>query len=38
VKDNELLLGVLDKNQLGSGADYGMVHAFYEMYGPTLTG
>ena len=38
VRDNELLTGVLDKNQLGSGADFGLVHAFYEMYGATLTG
>jgi DNA-directed RNA polymerase I subunit RPA1 len=31
-------LGVLDKNQLGSGAEYGLLHAFHELYGPSLTG
>ena len=38
LKDNELVQGVLDKNQLGSGSDYGLVHSFYELYGPNKTG
>lgn len=38
IKNNELLLGVVDKNQLGSGAVYGMLHGFYELYGPKMTG
>ncbi|CAD8139664.1 unnamed protein product [Paramecium octaurelia] len=38
IKDNELLLGIVDKNQVGSGADYGMMHAFHELYGPKMTG
>lgn len=38
IRDNELMKGVLDKNQLGSGADYGLIHAFHELYGPNLTG
>ena len=38
VRNNELVLGVLDKNQLGSGADYGLVHAFHELYGAHMTG
>jgi len=38
VRNNELLLGVVDKNQLGSGADYGLIHAFHELYGSKMTG
>ena len=29
VKDNELLLGILDKKQLGAGADYGYTILIY---------
>jgi DNA-directed RNA polymerase I subunit RPA1 len=29
VKDNELICGVIDKNQFGK---YGLVHAFQELY------
>lgn len=35
--DNELIQGVLDKNQIGN-SEFGIVHSFYELYGPTLTG
>jgi len=38
VRDNELLQGILDKNQFGAGATYGLMHAFYELYGPNMTG
>lgn len=38
VRNNDLLLGVVDKNQLGSGADYGLIHAFHELYGAKMTG
>lgn len=38
VRDNELLQGVLDKNQLGGGAEFGLVHAWHEVYGAALTG
>lgn len=38
VRDNELLQGVLDKNQFGAGATYGLMHAFFELYGSSLTG
>jgi len=38
IRNNELLKGVFDKNQLGSGADYGFIHGFHELYGPELTG
>lgn len=37
-RDNELLQGILDKNQFGAGATYGLMHAFYELYGASLTG
>jgi len=33
----EFLSGILDKNQYG-GAQYGLVHAFYELYGGTYSG
>jgi DNA-directed RNA polymerase I subunit RPA1 len=26
--DNELLRGIIDKNQIGSGSDYGLAHSF----------
>ncbi len=32
LSDNELLHGVLDKNQIGN-SEYGIVHSFYELYG-----
>jgi DNA-directed RNA polymerase I subunit RPA1 len=38
VKDNEILRGIIDKNQLGAGAEYGLMHAFHELYGPKLLG
>lgn len=37
LSDNELLQGVLDKNQIGN-SEYGIVHSFYELYGASLTG
>lgn len=38
VSDNEIVQGILDKNQVGSGADYGLMHAFHELYGPKMLG
>lgn len=38
VRDNELLVGIIDKNQLGSGASFGLMHAIHELYGPKITG
>jgi len=32
IRNNELLQGVLDKNQLGE-SKFGLVHSFYEVYG-----
>ena len=37
VKENELLTGVLDKNEIGA-SDYGLFHSFYEIFGGDLTG
>lgn len=37
IMDGELLTGVLDKNQIGASTD-GVVHAFYEVYGPRYAG
>ena len=37
VRNNILLTGVLDKNEIGN-SDYGLFHSFYEIYGPNLTG
>lgn len=37
ILDGELIIGVLDKNQFGASAD-GLVHAFYEVYGPRYAG
>lgn len=34
--DNELIHGIIDKNQIGA-TEFGMVHSFYELYGPKLT-
>lgn len=36
VRDNELIQGILDKNQIGN-AEYSLVHAFYELYGGSMT-
>ena len=36
--DNQLLKGLIDKNQVGSGAEYGLVHSFNELYGEKTTG
>ena len=32
VRNNILLTGVLDKNEIGN-SDYGLFHSFYEIYG-----
>ena len=37
IRNNELLCGVLDKNQFGD-AGYGLVHAVYELYGGATSG
>jgi DNA-directed RNA polymerase I subunit RPA1 len=37
IRNNELLVGVLDKNQFGD-AGYGLVHAVYELYGGETAG
>lgn len=37
VRDNELLTGVLDKNHIGN-SEFGLIHAFYEIYGPEMAG
>jgi DNA-directed RNA polymerase I subunit RPA1 len=37
IRNNELLMGVLDKNQFGD-AGYGLVHAVYELYGGPTSG
>jgi len=37
IRNNELLCGVLDKNQFGD-AGYGLVHAVYELYGGPTSG
>ena len=36
IMDNELIHGIIDKNQIGA-TEFGMVHSFYELYGPKLT-
>jgi DNA-directed RNA polymerase I subunit RPA1 len=38
VRDNELLAGVLDKNSLGSGSEFSLMHSFFEIYGGKITG
>lgn len=38
VQDNELLLGLIDKNQVGSNSDFGLIDSFNELYGEALTG
>ncbi len=30
--------GLIDKNQVGSGSDYGLLHSFNELYGEKTTG
>ena len=37
IRDNHLLVGVLDKNQFGASA-YGLVHAAFECFGPEAAG
>eukprot|EP01114_Cavostelium_apophysatum_P013753 TRINITY_DN3402_c0_g1_i2.p1 TRINITY_DN3402_c0_g1~~TRINITY_DN3402_c0_g1_i2.p1 ORF type:complete len:1567 (-),score=495.35 TRINITY_DN3402_c0_g1_i2:56-4756(-) len=37
IRDNELLIGVLDKAQFGASA-YGLVHAAYELFSPQIAG
>lgn len=37
IKDNEFLLGILEKSQYGASA-FGLVHACYELYGPKIAG
>lgn len=37
VRDNEMLTGVLDKNDIGA-SDFGLIHSLYEIYGAELTG
>lgn len=37
IRDNELLTGVFDKNQIGASS-FGFVHSFFELYGPEKTG
>lgn len=36
-RDNELLQGTIDKNQFGA-TEFGLVHAFYELYGSEKAG
>ena len=38
ILDNELIKGIIDKNQVGSGADFGLIDSFNELYGEALTG
>ena len=37
IRNNDLLTGVLDKNQFGAAA-FGLVHTSYDLYGPTMAG
>jgi DNA-directed RNA polymerase I subunit RPA1 len=37
IRDNEHLKGTLDKNAFGA-SEYGLVHAFYEVYGSEKAG
>lgn len=37
VRHNTLLTGILDKSQIGA-SEFGLVHCFYELYGPEKTG
>ena len=36
--NNELVQGIIDKNQIGSGFTFGLVHSFNELYGYKMTG
>ena len=36
--NNELVKGLIDKNQVGNGAEFGILHSFNELYGEKLTG
>ena len=36
IHDNELIQGVIDKNQIGN-TEFGLVHAVYELYGGQVT-
>jgi len=38
ILDNELIKGIIDKKQVGSGADFGLIDSFNEIYGEALTG
>lgn len=37
VHRGDLLTGVIDKNQIGN-SEFGLIHSFYELYGPDCTG
>ena len=37
IRDDELLTGVLDKNHVGN-TEYGLIHSYYEMFGPETAG
>ena len=37
IRNNELLQGILDKNQIGD-SKFGMIHSFYEIYGSKRAG
>ena len=37
IRNNELLTGILDKNHIGN-VDFGVVHSYYELYGPFSAG
>lgn len=37
IRDNELLQGVIDKAQIGN-SEFGLVHAFFELYDANSTG
>jgi len=37
IRKNELLKGTIDKNLIGS-ASFGLVHSFYEIFGPKKVG
>ncbi len=37
IRKNEMLLGVIDKNSIGS-SEYGLVHCVYELYGAQRAG
>lgn len=33
-----MITGIIDKNQVGSGSDFGLIDSFNEIYGEVLTG